>query len=87
MVDWVALRCAQLTAEELSERRQARGGTEDTLTGQVDFNTRFIAADMKHQVLLGGEYLQAFEKERERIDTLLGNQPSGAGTKVASASN
>ncbi|CAN5282608.1 M23 family metallopeptidase [soil metagenome] len=37
--------------------------------------------------VLGGEYLQAFEKERERIDTLLGNQPSAPGTKVASAAN
>jgi hypothetical protein len=30
------------------------------------------------------DYLASFEKERERIDTLIGNAPAGASQKVAS---
>ena len=37
--------------------------------------------------VLEGDYLASFERERERIDTLLGNQPTGPGTKVASVAS
>ncbi len=45
-------------ATAVCRQRQARGGEEHTLTGQIDFNTRFAAAGMKHEVLTGFEYLE-----------------------------
>jgi catecholate siderophore receptor len=44
-------------ATAVCRQRQARGGDEHTLTGQVDFVTRLVAAGMKHEVLTGLEYL------------------------------
>jgi hypothetical protein len=35
--------------------------------------------------VLESDYLVSFEKERERIDTLIGNAPAGVSQKVASA--
>jgi murein DD-endopeptidase MepM/ murein hydrolase activator NlpD len=37
--------------------------------------------------VLEGDLLASFEKERERIDTLLGNSPGGPSQKVASAAD
>lgn len=41
----------------ICRQRQARGGEEDTLTGQVDFNTQVNVAGMKHELLVGTEFL------------------------------
>lgn len=42
----------------VNRQRQARGGTERTLTSQTDFTTKFEALGMKHQALLGAELVR-----------------------------
>lgn len=50
---------ANVTGSTLITRgRQARGGQEHTVTSQTDFTTRFEAAGMKHEALIGLEYLK-----------------------------
>ncbi|WP_205609603.1 TonB-dependent receptor [Noviherbaspirillum galbum] len=44
-------------ATGLCRQRQARGGAEHTWTLQSDFNTKFAAGGMKHEILAGVEYL------------------------------
>jgi len=46
-----------LDSSVINRQRQARGGEEDTLAAQVDFNTKFTAAGMKHELLAGAEFL------------------------------
>ncbi len=45
-------------ATTINRQRQARGGEESTATSQTDFTTRFEAAGLKHEVLVGLELLQ-----------------------------
>lgn len=45
-------------ATVINRQRQARGGTERTLTSQTDFTTKFDAAGMKHLVLAGVELVR-----------------------------
>ncbi len=42
----------------INRQRQARGGDENTLTTQTDYNTKFAAWGLKHQILLGAELVR-----------------------------
>ena len=45
-------------ATVINRQRQARGGDENTLTSQTDYNTKFAAWGYKHQILLGAELVR-----------------------------
>jgi catecholate siderophore receptor len=45
-------------ATVVTRGRQARGGSEHTLTSQTDFTTKFEVAGLKHEVLTGLEWLR-----------------------------
>ncbi len=45
-------------ATAINRQAQRRAGEEDTITSQTDFNTRFAAAGMKHNLLVGMELLR-----------------------------
>ncbi|MEQ1516179.1 MAG: TonB-dependent receptor [Usitatibacteraceae bacterium] len=45
-------------ATVINRQRQARGGDETTLTSQTDYNAKFAAWGLKHQILLGVELVR-----------------------------
>lgn len=45
-------------ATAINRQRQSRGGKENTITAQSDFNTRFELGGMKHQLLAGVELVK-----------------------------
>lgn len=66
-------------ATQINRQRQARGGVEHTLAAQVDYNTRFVAAGMKHQLLTGAEYLQERATRWSNVNTTYANPATTVG--------
>ncbi len=58
----------------LNRQRQARGSTEQTLTLQSDFTTKFEAAGMKHLALVGAELVR--ERAHRWTNTGAATNPS-----------
>ncbi|MFM2344443.1 MAG: hypothetical protein RLZZ210_1054 [Pseudomonadota bacterium] len=65
----------------MNRQRQARGGQENTVTIQTDYNTKFNTGSIKHELLAGAEYIH--EKANRWTSTSpLGNPATNVGLTV-----
>lgn len=62
----------------ITRGRQARGGTESTITSQTDLSTRFPTGPLKHEALVGFEWLK--EKASRWSYNALANSTAGSTT-------
>jgi catecholate siderophore receptor len=68
-------------ASQVTRQRQARGGVEDTVTSQTDYNGKINWGGMKHQLLLGMELV------REDADRWSYAQPAGVTNPATTVGN